>query len=124
MECKAYSYAIRGAVTLEKDDRDEMIQAVKEMYEAILNENRIDESELTFIHFSQTRDLVSMNAASALRASGYGKEVPLFCTQEAYTTGSLEHCVRVLIMVNHEERTPRKMVYLKGAEKLRPDLKR
>lgn len=124
MECKAYSYAIRGAVTLEKDERDEMIQSVKEMYETILNENRIEESELTFIHFSQTRDLVSMNAASALRASGYASSVPLFCTEEAYTSGSLERCVRVLIMVNHEERTPRKMVYLKGAEKLRPDLKR
>lgn len=122
MECKAMCYALRGAVTVEGDNSDEIIAAVRTMYEEMLFLNNITENEIAYIHFSQTRDLVSINSASALRRSGYAQSTPLFCTEEAYTLGSLEKCIRVLILVNHAEYTPRKMVYLGRARTLRPDL--
>ncbi len=122
MECKAMCYALRGAVTVDNDNPDEIIARVRTMYEEILFLNNITEEEIAYIHFSQTRDLVSLNSATALRRSGYAEAVPLFCTEEAYTLGSLEKCIRVLILVNHPEYSPKKMVYMGKAEKLRPDL--
>ncbi len=122
MECKAMCYALRGAITVESDNSEEIIAAVRIMYEELLSLNNIGENEIAYIHFSQTRDLVSINSASALRKSGYASSVPLFCTQEAYTTGAMEKCIRVLILVSHPEYTPRKMVYMGRASQLRPDL--
>ncbi len=122
MECKAMCYALRGAVTVDNDNPDEIIASVRTMYEEILFLNNITEEEIAYIHFSQTRDLVSLNSATALRRSGYAEAVPLFCTEEAYTTGSLEKCIRVLILVNHPEYSPKKMVYMGRAKALRPDL--
>ena len=122
MACNVY--ALRGAVTVENDTPEEIIPAVKEMFETLLHENGLSEDELVFIQFSQTKDLRSLNAASALRKGGHGSGVPLFCTQEADVDGGLERCIRTLVLVGHEERREKKMVYLGRASALRPDLKR
>lgn len=121
MECSCY--ALRGAVTVENDNPDEIIAAVKEMFEKLLEFNNLGEDELAFIHFSQTEDLRSMNAASALRKGGHGSSVPLFCTKEADTEGALEKCIRVLVLVSHRAVSEKKMVYLGRAGTLRPDLR-
>ncbi len=115
------SYALRGAVTVEHDDGDEITAAVREMFESLLELNSLEEDELVFIHFSMTKDLRSLNAASALRRSGHASDVPLFCTQEADTEGGMEKCIRVLVMVAHEPLSERRMVYLGRAAALRPD---
>ncbi len=122
MACSVY--ALRGAVTVENDNPGEIISAVTEMFETLLTLNDLSEDELVFIQFSQTNDLRSLNAASALRKGGHGSTVPLFCTQEADVEGGLEKCIRILVLVGHEERCEKKMVYLGRAAGLRPDLKR
>lgn len=122
MACSVY--ALRGAVTVENDNPGEIISAVTEMFETLLTLNDLREDELVFIQFSQTKDLRSLNAASALRKGGHGSTVPLFCTQEADVEGGLEKCIRILVLVGHEERCEKKMVYLGRAAGLRPDLKR
>ena len=121
MECKAPIYALRGATTVESDNREEVIRNVKALYEAILKENELEEEDLVYIHFSQTKDIRTINAASALRASGYGQAVPLFCTQEADVENSLKYCIRVLILVVHPENKKKKMIYLERSSALRPD---
>ncbi len=121
MECSCY--ALRGAVTVENDTPGEITAAVKEMFEKLLELNNLGEDELAFIHFSQTDDLRSMNAASALRKGGHGSSVPLFCTQEAGSEGAMEKCIRVLVLVAHAEVCEKKMVYLGRAGALRPDLR-
>ncbi len=123
MECKAMCYALRGATTVTADSPLLIVDAVKEMFERLLEVNNLSENELAYIHFSQTSDLRSMNAASALRKGGHGNSVPLFCTQEADIVGGLGKCIRVLLLVNHEELTMPKMVYLNGASDLRKDIK-
>lgn len=120
MECDVY--ALRGATTVENDEKEEIGAAVKEMYETLLEKNRLSEDELVFAHFSMTKDIKSMNAASALRASGYGAGLPLFCTQEADVDGGKEKCIRVLLLVKGGKRSERIMVYLRGAKSLRPDI--
>lgn len=121
MECSCY--ALRGAVTVENDSPDEIAAAVKEMFEKLLEVNNLGEDELAFIHFSQTEDLRSMNAASALRKGGHGSSVPLFCTQEAETEGAMEKCIRVLVLVSHAALCEKRMVYLGRAVALRPDIR-
>ena len=47
------------------------------------------------------------------------------CVQELYVEGSLRKCVRVMVTVEGDYRRDNlKHVYLRGAEVLRPDLKR
>ncbi len=121
MECSCY--ALRGAVTVENDSPDEIVAAVKEMFEKLLEVNNLGEDELAFIHFSQTEDLRSMNAASALRKGGHGSSVPLFCTQEAGTEGAMEKCIRVLMLVAHAALCEKRMVYLGRAGALRSDIR-
>jgi chorismate mutase len=51
-------------------------------------------------------------------------QVPLLCAQEIPVPGSMARCIRVLLHIN-AERTPKEIehVYLRDAQKLRPDLK-
>ncbi len=117
-------YALRGATTVEEDKAELIDEAVKAMMEALYKENEIDDSDCCFIHFSQTKDLRSRNAAAAARRSGFASDVALFCTAEADTENSLEKAIRVLIMINHEKRHEPVMVYQNRAKALRPDWKK
>lgn len=114
-------YALRGATTVDDDKAELIDEAVKAMMAELYNENKIDDSDICFVHFSQTKDLRSRNAAAASRRGGYATTVPLFCTQEADTENGLKHAIRVLIMINHEKRNAPVMVYQNGAKVLRPD---
>ena len=117
-------YALRGATTVENDDPSEIESSIREMMEALYKENGISDEDICFVHFSQTPDLKSRNAAAACRKGGYCKEVPLFCTQEAYIEGGLKMCLRALVCINHERKQEPKMVYLNRAASLRPDWSR
>ena len=119
MEC---IYALRGAITVEKDFPKDIDEAVKELMDAIMSENELRDEDLASIVFSQTSDLKTRNAAAACRKAGYASNVPLFCCQEAEISGSLPLCIRVLITINHARKKEAKMVYLRGASNLRPDL--
>lgn len=115
-------YAIRGAITVDRDFPKDMEEAVKLLMDTLMRENELTDSDLCSIIFSQTQDLKTANAAAACRKAGYAHSVPLFCVQEAYVAGGLERCVRVLVTVNHKMEKEARMIYLKGASGLRPDL--
>ncbi len=117
-------YALRGATTVEHDDPSEIDAAVKELFEKMLEENGLEESELCFCLLSQTGDLRSRNAAGAVRKGGHCHRVPLFCVQEADIEGMLPHAIRIMLQINHPRRREAKMVYLRGASVLRPDLRK
>lgn len=117
-------YALRGATTVDVDTEKAIDEAVKELFTAILEKNKLKETELGFVLFSQTSDLRSRNAAAAVRKAGFCQAVPLFCVQEAEIDGMLERCIRVLVTVNHEALTEKHMVYLRESARLRPDLKK
>lgn len=112
-------YALRGATTIDEDMGEEIDKKVGEMLSLIYSENNISEDDIAFTLFSMTKDITSKNAASAARSMGFCKETPLFCVQEAYIENSLEKCIRVLILINHEERSTKKNIYLHNAKNLR-----
>ncbi len=115
---------IRGATTVESDDAELVRAAARELMEEILRRNQItDFDEVISAVFTTTEDLVSAFPAEAARAIGMN-QVPLLCAQEIPVTGSMPRCIRVLLHVN-SDRTPKEIehVYLREAQKLRPDLK-
>ncbi len=113
--------SVRGAVSIEKDSPDYIDKGVNELIEKLIKANSIEEENIISIQFTITNDLKSRNPAASLRKSGF-KNVPLFCSQEPEINGSMERVVRVLITAESDTRSSMIPVYIKGAEKLRPDI--
>lgn len=115
---------IRGAITVESDDAALIRAAARELLEEILRRNQItDFDDVISAVFTTTADLVAAFPAEAARAIGMN-QVPLLCALEIPVPGSMPRCIRVLLHIN-SDRTPRELehVYLRDAQKLRPDIK-
>lgn len=114
---------IRGAITVGRDEPDEVLAATRELLREMLRVNEVrDFDEIAAIFFTTTPDLVSTYPAEAARDLGMDM-VPLICNQEIPVAGRLPRVVRVMMQVN-TTRTQREMrhVYLRDAVQLRPDL--
>lgn len=115
---------IRGAITVEADEPELILQATRELLESILRANDItDFDEVISAIFTTTEDLKSTFPAEAARRLGMG-QVPLLCAQEIPVPGSMPLCIRVLIHAS-TDRKPSEVrhIYLRNAQKLRPDMK-
>lgn len=115
--------SIRGAITVEENTKEAILEATHEMLEAILKNNELTLEALIQLHFSCTKDLDAAYPAVAARALGI-TEASLMCFQEMYVVNSLERCIRVDVLVEaqHLNRKTIKHQYLREAKKLRPDL--
>lgn len=114
--------AIRGAITVEKNNADEILCATKELLSEIFRENPEATKDMVSMIFTLTPDLDAVFPAKAARLMGI-TNVPLMCMSEIPVAGALEKCVRALIYVNTDLGPDEiKHVYLKGAVALRPDL--
>lgn len=114
---------IRGATTVERDDATLVLEATRELLEAMLRDNEIHDYEsIGSIFFTTTPDLVSTFPAEAARSIGMDM-VPLICNTEIPVPGRLGKVVRVMMQVNtHKGQREIRHVYLRGATSLRPDL--
>ena len=114
---------IRGATTVTEDDVDLILQATRELLEAIVKENAdMKPEDIGSAIFTVTEDLTATFPAQAARQMGWNM-VPMMCAREIPVPGSLPKAIRVLVHWNTE--TPQsqiKHVYLRDAVKLRPDL--
>ena len=114
---------IRGATTVTADEVELILQATRELLNAILEANKgMRPEDVGSALFTVTDDLASTFPAQAARQMGWGL-VPMMCAREIPVTGSLPHVIRVLVHWNTE--TPQSEinhVYLRNAVKLRPDL--
>ncbi|MCR5262113.1 MAG: chorismate mutase [Candidatus Gastranaerophilales bacterium] len=116
--------AIRGAITIENDTAEEVKNATVELIDEIIKRNNLKTEDFAFAQFSITKDIKSATPAKFARLNAGWHNVPMMCYNEFEFDGSLEKCIRILIVTNSEkEQTEMKHVYLKNAEKLRPDLK-
>jgi chorismate mutase len=114
-----YCRGIRGATTVEHNDREEILGATTELLQLLISQNDLQTEDIASAIFSLTADLDAEFPAVAARMLGWG-EVPLLCTREIPVPGSLGKCVRVLLHVN----TTRSLaeiqhVYIRGAVNLR-----
>jgi len=83
--------------------------------------NGVHPEDVAAALFTTTRDLDADFPARAAREMGWS-DVPLICGNEIAVPGSLDRCLRILLLINTEKR-PEEIVhvYLRGASVLRPD---
>ena len=113
---------IRGATTVESNDRDEILTATRQLLAMMIRLNDIQANDVASAIFSCTHDLNAEFPALAARQLGW-LDVPLICTHEVNVPGSLACCIRILLHWNTpKSQSEIKHVYIKGATKLRPDL--
>jgi len=114
---------IRGATTVSADEPDLILEATRELLEAILDANAsMKPEDVGSALFTVTDDLASTFPAQAARQMGWGL-VPMMCAREIPVPGSLRRVIRVLVHWNTEmSQNEITHVYLRDAVKLRPDL--
>ena len=114
---------IRGATTVSADQPDLILEATRELLEAILDANEgMQPEEVGSAIFTVTDDLASTFPAQAARQMGWGL-VPMICAREIPVPDSLPRVIRVLVHWNTEvSQNEITHVYLRDAVKLRPDL--
>lgn len=114
--------ALRGAITLERDERAHMIERVTRLLREMLARNGVDHDDLISILFTATPDVHSGFPAAAAREMGLG-DVPLMCAQELDIEGAMPLCVRVMMHLSTgRTRAELRHVYLERARDLRDDL--
>ena len=115
---------IRGAITVERDDAAELLDATERLLRTIVDENDVLADDIASALFTLTPDLVSEFPAAAARRMGWTR-VPLLNFTEIAVPGGLPRVIRVLLHVNTDKRADEIVhVYLEGARVLRPDLER
>jgi chorismate mutase len=114
--------AVRGAVALERDEREHLLACVSELLTGILKRNGFTADDLISVLFTATPDLVSEFPAVAARQLGI-TDVPLLCAQEIDVPGAMPRVVRILAHVETElDKTEIAHVYLGAAATLRKDI--
>ena len=114
---------IRGATTVTEDEPDLILEATRELLEAILDANKsMTPEDVSSAIFTVTEDLASTFPAQAARQMGWSL-VPMMCACEIPVPGSLPKAIRVLVHWNTDmPQNKITHVYLREAVKLRPDL--
>ncbi|WP_375482887.1 chorismate mutase [uncultured Jatrophihabitans sp.] len=114
--------AVRGAIQVDANERDDILQGTSELVTEVLRRNEIDAEDLISIVFTATPDLNADFPAYAARLLGL-VDVPLLCTTEIAVPGAMPRVLR--LMAHVETQRPRaeiRHVYLRGAAALRTDL--
>jgi len=113
---------IRGAITVNSNTKEKIIEITKELLTVLQGENNFKIEDIVNILFSVTSDLNAAFPAQAARELGWDR-VPLLDMQEIEVPGSLPKCIRILIQINcQKSQTEIKHCYLRGAKILRKDL--
>ncbi|MGI5131476.1 chorismate mutase [Pseudonocardia sp. CA-107938] len=114
--------AVRGAIQIDCDTRDEILSGAAELVTTVLERNGLAADDIVSILFTATPDLTAEFPAYAARLLGL-TDVPLMCAAEIAVPGAMPRVLRLLAHVD----TPRsraevRHVYLRGAAALRTDL--
>ncbi|MCT4688317.1 chorismate mutase [Vallitalea sp.] len=114
--------SIRGAITIDTNTKENIINDTKTLLKDILISNNINNDQIISIIFSATKDLTAAYPAIGAREIGI-VDASLMCVSEMYVENSLEMCIRVMVTVNiPKSQNEVKHIYLKKAKSLRPDL--
>ena len=113
--------ALRGAITVNANDGDAILDATEELMRAILDQNSLEPADLVSCIFTCTNDLDAEFPAAAARRMGLSG-VPLLCASEIDVPGALPRVIRILVHCYADEAAQPKHVYLREAVALRKDL--
>ncbi|MFW6191929.1 MAG: chorismate mutase [Gemmatimonadota bacterium] len=111
--------ALRGAIRVERNDRDVIYRGTQRLLTAMMERNALDQDQIVSAFFTMTPDLNADFPAYAARELGW-TDVPMLGAQETAVPGALDRVVRVLLHVRST--APPRHVYLGEAAGMRPDL--
>ena len=113
--------ALRGAITVEENTTDAILDGTEELLHAILERNELATEDLVSCIFTTTDDLDAEFPAVAARRIGLSS-VPLLGAREMARPGALPRVIRVLVHCYADPERPAQHVYLRDAITLRQDL--
>jgi chorismate mutase len=113
--------ALRGAITVEANTADAILEGTEELLRAILDRNELAGDDLVSCIFTTTDDLNAEFPAVAARRIGLSA-VPLLGAREMNRPGALERVIRVLVHCYADPHRTPQHVYLREAVQLRQDL--
>jgi chorismate mutase len=114
---------IRGAITVDANEENQILDATIFLLNGIVEVNRFQPEDIACVWVTVTHDLDATFPARAIRQMAGWELVPLMCSLEIPVKGSLERCVRLMVLVNTDaSQADVRHVYLGGAQALRPDL--
>jgi chorismate mutase len=113
---------IRGATTVARDDRDEILVATRLLLALMVRRNGLEKQDLASAIFTTSPDITAEFPALAARQLGW-LDVPLLCGHEIGVPDSITRCIRVLLHWNTDRPQHEiQHVYIREAVILRPDL--
>jgi chorismate mutase len=114
---------IRGAITVQHNEQQEILNATAELLKQIIAENELRPEDVGSIFITVTADLDATFPAPAIRRMEGWDLVPLMCSLEIPVEGALPKCIRLMLMVNTTKgQSEINHIYLNEAKRLRPDL--
>ncbi|MBD2845158.1 chorismate mutase [Paenibacillus sp. IB182496] len=114
---------IRGAITVDRNEEQTILQATRELLDGIIADNAIVPDDICSVFVTVTGDLDETFPAAAIRQMPGWELVPLMCALEVPVKGSLERCIRLMVLFNTDKKQSEvRHVYLGEAIRLRPDL--
>ena len=114
--------AIRGAVQVDTNEREPIIEATAELVAEVMTRNDLVTDDVISVIFTATPDLTAEFPALAARKIGF-HAVPLMCSTEIPVRGAMPRVVRLMAHVETDlARAQIQHVYLRGAAALRQDI--
>jgi chorismate mutase len=114
--------AIRGAVQVDADDRESILEGTTELVSTMMSRNALTTDDVISVLFTVTPDLTAEFPALAARKIGF-HAVPLMCATEIPVPGAMPRVVRLMAHVETDRaRSEIQHVYLRGAAGLRLDI--
>ena len=114
-------HALRGATTVQADERDQILSATDALMRELLAANELTAEDLVSCLFTLTPDLHAEFPAVAAREMGLSA-VPLMCARELDVPGSMPRVIRVLVHCYLQDGREPQHAYLGEAARLRLDL--
>lgn len=114
--------AVRGAVQISGNDRDEILAGTTELVTEVMSRNALSTDDVISVLFTATPDLTAEFPALAARKLGF-QEVPLLCAAEIDVPTAMPRVVRLMMHIETSKpRSALQHVYLRGAAALRLDI--
>jgi chorismate mutase len=114
-------HALRGAITVPQNTREEILGATTELMGELLARNHLEPVDVVNCIFTMTEDLNAEFPAVAAREMGFDR-VPLLCVREIDVPGAMARVIRVLVQYHAGPGHEARHVYLRDAKALRADL--
>jgi chorismate mutase len=114
-------HALRGAISVERNEAEAILGATEELMREIMARNDLTPQDAISCIFTLTPDLNAEFPAVAARRLGFDR-VPLLCAKELDVPGAMPRVIRVLVHYYAPEGHVARSVYLGEARALRSDL--